>query len=137
MKSYREMSRLETFAERFEYLKENGTVGQDTFGDERYLNQALYASGDWKRIRRQVIVRDGGCDLGMPELRIGGRIYIHHINPISPEDIIDRNPEVLNLDNLVCCSRDTHYAIHFGVTKKEEPYIERTPNDTCPWRKHE
>lgn len=134
MKSYREMSRLETYAERFDYLKESGTVGQRTFGEERYLNQALYTSGDWKRIRRQVIVRDGGCDLGIPELRIKDRIYIHHINPITAEDIINRNPAVLSLDNLVCCSKDTHDEIHFGVAKKEEQFIERTPNDTCPWR---
>lgn len=140
------MIRLKTFEERYEYLKLNGRVGEETFGYDRYVNQVLYSkSPEWKRVRRDVIIRDNGCDLGIEDRIISplegiklprtSNVYIHHINPITKEDIINRSPLIFDLENLICCSFDTHQAIHYGDKNllTFQPII-RVPNDTCPWR---
>ena len=136
-KSYEELSRLKTYEERFKYLKINdATVGHSTFGYDRYINQAFYKSKEWKRVRDQVIIRDNGNDLGIDNEQIGKAIVVHHINPITLEDLENRDPKVFDMNNLICCSKDTHNAIHYGSmsyldSKKE---IERTPQDNFPWR---
>ena len=137
MKTYNEMISLPTFEQRFEYLKLHGQVGSDTFGFDRYLNQVFYHSPEWRSVRREVIIRDNGCDLACPNLEIFGRIYIHHMNPIQPNEIEDRKDDILNPDYLVCVSHDTHNAIHYGDSRylQKKTYTERTRNDTCPWRK--
>lgn len=117
-------------------MKMNGEVGVDTFGFERWLNQMFYRDPAWKRIREKVIIRDNACDLGMPDRSIGGQVYVHHLNPITREDIIDRNPILLDPENLICCSLTTHNAIHYGdETLLMLPPKERTANDTCPWKR--
>ena len=135
-KSFKELNKLKSYEERFNYLKLTGVVGQDTFGFDRYLNQSFYRSREWKRIRDQVIVRDNGNDMGLEGYPIGKPIMIHHINPVTLEDLEEGNPIVFDLDNLVCCSKETHNAIHYG--SKSYPSckaeVERKPNDTCPWR---
>lgn len=137
MKTYNEMISLPTFEQRFEYLKLHGQVGSDTFGFDRYLNQVFYHSPEWRSVRREVIIRDNGCDLACPDLEIFGRIYIHHMNPIQPNEIEDRKDDILNPNYLVCVSHDTHNAIHYGDSRylQKKTYMERTRNDTCPWRK--
>lgn len=136
IKTYSEMILLPTFIERFRYLQIGGKVGAETFGYDRYLNQTLYRTAEWKRFRREVIIRDNGCDLGCDDREIYGKILVHHINPITADDIINRHSNVFNLDNVICVSLDTHNAIHYG---DEELLmlgpIERTKNDTCPWRR--
>lgn len=136
IKSYSEMIRLNTFLERFEYLKLKGKVGDETFGYSRYLNQHFYHTREWKNVRDQVIIRDNGCDLAVFDREIRDRILIHHINPITEEDILDRNPLVFDLDNLVCVSKLTHDAIHYGDSNllPSDTIVIRTKNDTCPWR---
>ena len=133
---YSELIKFETFEERFEYLKLNGVVGDVTFGYDRYLNQTLYRSNDWKKARRDVIIRDEGCDLGILDRIIIGRIIVHHMNPISIEDIEKKNPEIFNPDYLICVSNDTHNAIHYGDESLliKSTLVERRPNDTCPWK---
>lgn len=136
IKSYSEMVKLNSFLERFEYLKLKGKVGVETFGYSRYLNQRFYHLQEWKDARDMVIVRDNGCDLAIPDREIRDRMLIHHINPITEQDILDRNPKVFDLDNLVCVSKSTHDAIHYGDSNlliSDVPII-RTKNDTCPWR---
>ena len=134
IRTYTELSRLGTFKERYEYLRLAGIVGEKTFGAERYLNQSFYKSYDWKRVRDIVIIRDNGCDLGVEGYDIPCHIIIHHMNPISIEDIEERNPEILNPEFLICVSERTHNAIHFGdadLLPKE--LVIRRPGDTCPW----
>ena len=136
IRTYSELIQLPTFEERFDYLRLNGVVGKDTFGFDRYLNQQFYRSSEWKRIRDQVILRDNGCDLGVEGYEIRGRILIHHINPISVEDIHTMSDLLMNPEYLICISHRTHNAIHYGddsliITAP----IERTQNDTCPWRR--
>ena len=133
-KSYSELIRLPTFDERFEYLKISGIVGEETFGRDRYLNQALYHSNDWKRTKRKIIIRDNGCDLGCTGYDIIGNILIHHINPITMEDILEIDPKIFDLDNLICVSLDTHNAIHYGMYIPKPIVTERHKNDTCPWK---
>jgi hypothetical protein len=135
IRTYAEMSRLQTFEERFEYLKISGAVGRDTFGFDRYLNQIFYKSKEWKSIRNQVILRDNGCDLGLDGYDIYGKILIHHMNPITKEDVLGRSDLLLNPDYLICVTHDTHNAIHYGnkETLASLP-MERHANDTCPWR---
>lgn len=134
-KSYHEMMRMQDFTERYRYLRLFGRVGKETFGGNRYLNQAFYSSDEWNRIRNQVIIRDNGCDLAVPGREIYGMIYVHHINPITYEDIIEMSPKLTDLDNLVCTSRETHEAIHYGDEMHLRPdYKPRRPNDTCPWK---
>ena len=135
MKTYSEMILLPTYNERFRYLKLDGKVGADTFGLDRYLNQVFYRSAEWKRIRDMVIVRDNGCDLGISELPIYGKVIIHHMNPLSVDDILNDDPEyVMNPEYLVCVSHSTHNAIHYGDDSQLQEYIPRRANDTAPWK---
>lgn len=134
-KSYSELIKLPTFMERFEYLKIGGKIGEATFGSKRYLNQVLYTSNAWRSLRDDIIVRDDGNDLGVDGYDIGGLIYIHHLNPITIEDIKNRRPLVLDPENLICVSRKTHEAIHFGDASllPDNFAVERFPRDTCLW----
>lgn len=131
------MCDLSTFKERFYYLKLDGIVGEDTFGSKRYLNQILYKTKEWLMLRDKIIVRDNGCDLGVVGREIFGRIIVHHINPITIEDVLNRNPKVFDPNNLITCSDMTHKAIHYGDEQLliGEP-IERSKYDTCPWRRY-
>ena len=136
IRTYSELIRLPTFEERFRYLKLDGLVGKDTFGFDRYLNQEFYRSKEWKEVRDFVIVRDNGCDLGMDGYEIAGRIYIHHMNPITVNDIVHSSDFLLNPNYLICMSHNTHNAVHYGdedllVTAP----VERRKNDTCPWKR--
>ena len=135
MKTYSELMALDTFIDRFNYLKLSAMVGKETFGFERYLNQSFYHSNEWKRLRNQIILRDNGCDLGIEDREIQGKLYIHHMNPISKDDIIHASDYLIDPEYLICCSHKTHNAIHFGDENQlfAEPVV-RTPNDTCPWR---
>ena len=133
--TYSELIRLSSFEDRFQYLKLQGTVGQDTFGFDRYLNQDFYRSKDWKRLRDYVITRDNGCDLGVPGFEIYGKLIIHHMNPISVDDIIHSTDFLLDPEYLITTKMSTHNAIHYGDNKILIPsFVERTKNDTCPWR---
>ena len=137
IRSYTELIRIPTFEERFEYLRLSALVGEKTFGFERYLNQVFYRSPEWKRVRREVIRRDDGCDLGIADRDIRGKIEIHHINPITIEDVENGSDILLGMDNLICTSPNTHKAFHYGdasLLAKIEPVIRR-PNDTCPWKR--
>lgn len=131
------MITLPTFEERFRYLQLDGKVGQDTFGFDRYLNQIFYNSDEWKDIRDFVIVRDHGCDLGILDREIRGRILVHHMNPISKEDILKRSKFLLDPEFLISAIKNTHDAIHYGDESLliTAPII-RTKNDTCPWRQN-
>jgi len=133
---YSELIRIPTFLERFEYLKIHGSIGVETFGFNRYLNQALYGkSKEWKQIRREVIVRDQGFDLGCPDHPLAGTVIVHHMNPITEQDILDRNPDVMNPEYLISTCITTHNAIHYGDESilMKDPVI-RKENDTIPWR---
>jgi hypothetical protein len=135
IRTYRELIRLKTFEERYDYLKLSGVVGESTFGFDRYLNQLLYTSKRWRRTRNDIILRDNACDLGMEDYEVNDLIIIHHMNPITPEDIeLDRDL-LYDPDNLISSSKNTHRAIHFG-DKSMLPKlpIERRMNDTCPWK---
>ena len=135
IRTYSELCQLSTFEDRFDYLRLNGTVGKDTFGFDRYLNQQFYRSREWKRIRDLVILRDNGCDLGIDEYEIHGRILIHHMNPISIEDLQHMSDFLMNPEYLICVSHRTHNAIHYGDESLiVGAPIERSQNDTCPWR---
>lgn len=136
IKTYSELIAIPTFEERFNYLKINGRVGEETFGFDRYVNQAFYRSSEWKAIRDYVVVRDNGCDLAMEGYDIGGKILIHHMNPIDEKDIVQGSDYLLNPEYLICVSHITHNAIHYG-DKDLLPKvpITRTKNDTCPWRR--
>ena len=137
LRTYTELSKLKTFEERFEYLRLDGQVGKETFGFDRIFNQTFYRSVEWRRVRDQVIIRDRGCDLGIPGHEIyGQRILIHHMNPISLEDLERRSEILMNPEYLVTTIHNTHQAIHYG---DEDLLIklprERTKNDTCPWKR--
>lgn len=135
IRTYSELSRLKTFEERFEYLKLNGRIGEETFGIDRILNQQFYKSKIWLPIRDKVIYRDLGCDLGFKDYEIFGPITIHHLNQISRKDILEMSDFLLNPEFLVCSSTRTHRAIHFGDENLlPKPPVQRTRNDTCPWR---
>lgn len=132
---YSELILLPTFEERFQYLRLDGIVGQETFGFDRYMNQYFYRSKEWRRVRDVVIARDAGCDLGIPGREIFGRVLIHHMNPIHPDDIRGRSDILLNPEYLITTVHETHQAIHYGdesllITAP----IERARNDTCPWK---
>lgn len=134
-RTYSELVQLPTFTERLRYLLLDGTVAAPTFGANRYLNQKLYRSPDWQRVRRLVIIRDGGNDLGVEGYSIEGAILIHHINPITEEMILNADPEIFNLDNLILTTRNTHNIIHYGDAGLiKEDWKPRSPNDTIPWR---
>lgn len=137
IKSYSELSQLETFEERFEYLRLDGVVGKDTFGFDRIFNQKFYQSEEWKQVRDFVIVRDNGCDLGIEGHEIfGNRIIIHHMNPISIDDIKHSTRNLLDPEYLITTIHRTHNAIHYGDEDQliKAP-IERVRNDTCPWKR--
>lgn len=136
IKTYSELSRLKTFEERYQYLRLNGSVGRETFGFDRYLNQVFYRSQKWKSIRNQVIIRDNGCDLGIEGRDINGRILIHHMNPISLDDIVNESDLLLDPEYLICTVHSTHNAIHYGDENLLilDPIV-RSKNDTCPWKK--
>lgn len=135
MKTYSEMITLPSFIDRYRYLKIDGRVGEDTFGWDRYLNQTLYRSKEWRDLRNAIIVRDDGCDLGCPDYPIAAKILIHHINPISKQDILNRNPLIFDPENLVCVSHLTHEAIHYGDESllTGTQMVERMPGDTKLW----
>lgn len=136
-KSYKELKKLKTFDDRFRYLKIDGaTIGQSTFGYDRYINQAFYKSKEWKRVRDQVIIRDNGNDLGVEGETIGGPIVVHHINPITLQDLEEGSKKVFDINNLICCSKDTHNALHYGSEEylNEIKEVERKPQDNFPWR---
>ena len=136
IKSYSELIRIPTFDERFEYLKLEGAVGKDTFGYDRYLNQALYQSEEWKRCRRHIILRDNGCDLACEGFDIPVKVLIHHINPITVDDVLRRRSIVFDPENLITTSHRTHNAIHYGdASLLVIAPIKRHKNDTCPWRR--
>lgn len=138
IKSYSELILFVTFDERLNYLKLFSKPGDITFGHDRYINQILYNSYEWKyKVRPKIIIRDNGCDLGIYDQEIIKEpVIIHHINPITVEDIKERSSKVFDPENLICCRKSTHEYIHFGINTKC-PYglIERLPNDTCPWKK--
>lgn len=136
MKCYSELILFHSFEERFNYLVIGGKLGEITFGGNRYLNQALYRSKEWKYVRNIIISRDLGCDLGIEGRDIFDRLVIHHINPISIDDIRLRNKNIFDLENLICCSDLTHKAIHYGNESfLQLEYVERTPYDTSPWKR--
>lgn len=135
-KSYHELITIPSFEERFEYLRLRQGVAEQTFGSHRYLNQTFYRSPEWKKFKSSIILRDNGCDLAHPDFQINGQAaYIHHINPITIEDILEHRSCVFDPDNVITTVFLTHQAIHYG-DKSLLPSlpIERTPNDTCPWR---
>ena len=134
--TYSELIKIRSFEERFEYCRITSQVGQQTFGFDRYLNQVFYQRNPrWQQLRRDLIIRDNGCDLAWEEFPINKRIIIHHLNPITERDILDESPAIFDPENLICVSHNTHNAIHYGTAdllpKRE---VSRAPNDTCPWR---
>ena len=136
IRTYEELSKLKTFEERYEYLKLDGLVGEETFGFDRYLNQKFYKyDPDWKKVRDEVIFRDNGCDLGIEGREINGLILVHHMNPITKDDILDRSEYLLNPNYLITTIKSTHDAIHYGSSDllMKDPVV-RSKNDTCPWR---
>ena len=137
IRTYSELSKLKTFRERYEYLKLDGTVGEETFGFDRYINQMFYKSEEWKRIRNYVITRDNGCDLGIQDRKIvDSVILVHHMNPITKEDIINKNEILLDPEYLITTIKPTHDAIHYGdESLLAEDLIVRSKNDTCPWKR--
>lgn len=134
-RTYTELSKLDSFLERYEYLRLGGKVGEETFGFDRYLNQIFYKDPEWLEARDNVIIRDGGCDLGMPDREIHGKILVHHMNPVTKEQILRRDPVLFNPEYLICTIKSTHDAIHYGdeTLLMLDPIV-RTKNDTCPWK---
>lgn len=137
IRTYSELITLPTFLERYYYLRLNGIIGEETFGNERYLNQIFYNSKEWKMFRRDIIVRDMGNDLGVEGREIGGLIIVHHLNPITIDDILQRSKSLIDPENAICAGVITHKAIHYGDESllMENP-VERRKNDTCPWRQN-
>ena len=137
IRTYSELSKLKTFRERYEYLKLDGRVGEETFGFDRYINQMFYKSEEWKRIRNYVITRDNGCDLGIQDRKIvDSVILVHHMNPITKEDIINKNEILLDPEYLITTIKPTHDAIHYGdESLLAEDLVIRSKNDTCPWKR--
>jgi hypothetical protein len=135
IRTYSELITLPTFEERYKYARLGGRVGESTFGYERYLNQLFYESKEWRDFRRSIIIRDRGCDLGILDREISGLIMIHHLNPISVDDILQRRECLLDPENAICASPNTHRAIHYGDESLliKAPIV-RSKNDTCPWR---
>lgn len=135
IRTYSELSKLSTFEERYEYLKLSGVVGEETFGFDRHLNQMLYKNPKWKAIRDEIIIRDCGCDLGIDGYELKGKILVHHMNPISVKDITSESDFLYNPEYLIATSLSTHNAIHYGdASLLPQTPVERTRNDTCPWR---
>lgn len=134
-KKYSELIRLTTFMDRYQYLRLDGRVGIETFGYDRYLNQILYHTPEWRRFRRDIIIRDKACDLGCDGYELYDKILIHHINPITVDDVLNRDPKIFDPNNVISTSLNTHNAIHYGDERLlvSEPIV-RTKNDTCPWK---
>lgn len=138
MKTYTELISLPTFEERFEYLKMNGRVGTETFGYDRYLNQIFYNSYEWRKFRHEIIMRDNACDLGIEDRPIlrKGQLLIHHMNPVTKQQLIDRDPDLMNPEYVIVCMKSpTHEAIHYGDSSLlvQNDLIVRTKGDTCLW----
>lgn len=135
LRNYTDISKLDSFLERYQYLKLGGKVGEETFGYDRYLNQIFYKDPEWLEARDKVIIRDCGCDLGMPDREIRGKILVHHMNPVTKEQIIRRDPMLFDPEYLICTIKSTHDAIHYGdeTLLILEPVVRRK-NDTCPWK---
>lgn len=135
IRTYNEMILLPTFEERYEYLRLGGMVGEETFGFDRYFNQAFYKSKEWLHARQEAIIRDNGCDLAIPDRRIFDHIIVHHLNPITLSQLEEGGPELFDLRYLVCVSHNTHNAIHYGDDRLlvKSTITERRPGDTCPW----
>lgn len=138
IRTYSELIKLSTFIERYRYLRLGGKVGQETFGFDRRLNQDFYQKDpEWLEVRDWVIIRDGGCDLAMPDREIKTLILVHHMNPITKEDILRRTKFLLDPEYLICTIKNTHDAIHYGdESKLILAPIQRRPNDTCPWKRN-
>ena len=136
IRTYSELMKLDNFIDRYNYLKLGGKVGEETFGFDRYLNQQFYKSKEWLRLRDEIIIRDNACDLGIPDREIPSRIIIHHMNPITKNDIINQTEFLLNPEYMICVTKRTHDAIHYGdESLLFTGLVERTKNDTCPWRR--
>lgn len=136
MKTYSDLIKIPDLEDRYKYLKLSGAVGANTFGFDRIFNQRFYKSEEWKKIRYTVIERDNGCDMAHPDFPISGKIIIHHMNPVSLQDIEEASEILVNPEFLVCVSHMTHNAIHYGdADLLPKPLVTRKPNDTCPWRK--
>lgn len=134
LKSYSEMRRHNSFTDRFEYLKLGGSVGAATFGFDRYINQEFYSSWEWKNVRQQVILRDNGCDLGIDGYEIHTEILVHHMNPMSPQDVIHEEAWILDPEFLITTTKNTHNAIHYGDRSLlRTPFVARQPGDTKLW----
>ena len=136
MRTYSELIKIPSFIERFRYLKLGGYIGEETFGFDRWLNQYFYKTKEWRDVRNQVIIRDNACDLAHPDRPTFGRLIIHHMNPITEKDIVNRSDILLDPEYLITTVNDTHNAIHYGdesLLMLDAPII-RKPNDTCPWR---
>lgn len=135
IKTYTELIKFPTIEQRFQYAKLNGAVGIETFGWDRYLNQKFYQSRDWKDFRNEMIIRDNGCDLAMEGYEIHGGLFLHHLNPITVDDILENKFALLDPENVICVSRRMHQAIHYGDEDMiPKPLVERQPGDTIPWR---
>lgn len=134
-RNYTQLMKFETFEERFEYLRLRGTIGKETFGEDRQLNQWFYKTYDWLAVRDYVINRDYGYDLGSNLHPISGPITVHHMNPITIQDVLDRNPDILNPEYLISTSDDTHKGLHYNTKQfMKRPFVERMPDDTSPWK---
>lgn len=134
IRSYRELRRLETFEERYRYLALRGEVGRPTFGFDRYINQQFYRSSEWRHLRHSIILRDNGCDLGIEGFEIHERIIIHHMNPMTVDDLVDGDDSILDPEFLICVSHKTHNAVHYGDERLlPRPLVERSPGDTKLW----
>ena len=135
-KTYSELIQIPTYEDRLKYAYLGGGVGNETFGFDRWLNQRLYNSKEWRQLRNDIIIRDNGCDLAMKGYDLYDRILIHHLNPITYDDVVNRADCIFDPENLICVSHDTHNYIHYGIQddKLKGLNFERTPNDTCPWK---
>ena len=134
MRTYTELITLPTYEERFRYCELGGKVGDETFGHTRWLNQVLYSSPEWKAFRRKIIIRDNGCEFALPGFEVQSGT-IHHLNPITKDDILNKRPCIFDPDNVVFVGHDTHKFIHYGLgSVPAKTLVERRPNDTCPWR---
>ena len=135
IRTYSELCQIDSYVDRFEYLKLEGSVGKATFGSKRYLNQKFYKSYEWLHLRDKIITRDLGRDLGVFGFDIKGPIHIHHMNPMLVQDLVEFNPDIMNPEYLISTSYQTHKAIHYSnADMLVLPPVERTPNDTCPWK---
>lgn len=136
IKTYSELITLPTFEDRLAYLKLDSSVADSTFGGHRWVNQKLYTSKEWRTFRNKVIVRDNGCDLGVDGLEINEHILIHHINPLTIDDVLNRSPNIFDMNNVICVSKNTHNYIHYGIDNFDNPYniTIRFKNDQIPWK---